>query len=171
MSTADIVILGLIILPAIVGVFYGFLNIVFSLLSWAVASGLSIKLVPYFSPLLEGHVDTPILRDILAFVGLFILSLLILSGISFFIVKLLGRTGLTAADRILGLFFGMGLGGLIVVVIVFLAGFTAFPQEPWWEDSKLAEPFERISIWGSQFLPDSFTEYHSYDVPDENVST
>ena len=170
MSTADIVILGLIILPAIVGVFYGFLNIVFSLLSWAIAMGLSIKLLPYFSPLLETHVDTPILRHVLAFIGLFIVSLMLLSGISYLIVKLLGRTGLTAADRILGLFFGIGLGGLIVAVVIFLAGFTAFPQEPWWQQSKLVEPFEHISVWASQFLPDSFKEYHSYSIADENTS-
>ncbi len=168
MSTADIVILCLIALPTIVGVFYGFLNILFSLLSWAVSLGLSIKLVPYFSPLLENYVDTPILRIVLAFIALFILSLLIMSGISYFVVKLLGRTGLTAADRILGLFFGMGLGGLIVTVIIFMAGFTAFPQEPWWEESKLAAPFERISTWSSRFLPESITEYHSYEQANEN---
>ncbi len=91
-----------------------------------------------------------------------------MSGISYFIVKLLGRTGLTAADRILGLFFGMGLGGLIVAVIIFLAGFTAFPQEPWWEESKLVEPFEHISIWSARFLPESITEYHSYEQTEEN---
>jgi len=168
MSTADIVILSLLALPTIVGVFYGFLNILFSLLSWAVSLGLSIKLVPYFSPLLENHVDTPILRIILAFIALFILILLIMSGICYLIVKLLGRTGLTAADRILGLFFGMGLGGLIVAVIIFLAGFTAFPQEPWWVESKLVEPFERISIWSSHFLPESITEYHSYEQVEKN---
>jgi membrane protein required for colicin V production len=168
MSTADIVILCLIALPSIVGVFYGFLNIAFSLLSWAISLGLSIKLVPYFAPLLENHVDTPILRIILAFIALFILSLLIMSGISFFVVKLLGKTGLTAADRILGLFFGMGLGGIIVSVIIFLAGFTAFPQESWWEESKLVAPFEGISIWGSRFLPESVTEYHTYEQAKDN---
>lgn len=168
MSTADIVILCLIALPTIVGIFYGFLNIVFSLLSWAVSLGLSIKLATYFSPLLENYVDTPILRIILAFIALFILSLLIMSGISYLIVKLLGRSGLTATDRILGLFFGMGLGGLIVAIIILLAGFTAFPQEPWWEESKLVEPFERISIWSARFLPESITEYHSYEQAEEN---
>jgi membrane protein required for colicin V production len=168
MSTADIVVLCLIALPAIVGVFYGFLNIVFSLLSWAISLGLSVKLVPYFSPLLENYVDQPVIRMVLAFIALFILSLLIMSGISFLIVKLLGKTGLTAADRILGLFFGMALGTLIVTVIVFLAGFTAFPQETWWEESKLAEPFERISMWSSRYLPESVTEYHSYKQAEQN---
>ena len=168
MSTADIVILCLIALPAIVGVFYGFLNIVFSLLSWAISLGLTIKLVPYFSPLLENYVEQDVIRMILAFIAVFILSLLIMSGISFLIVKLLGKTGLTAADRILGLFFGMALGTLIVLVIVFLAGFTAFPPASWWRESKLAEPFERISIWSSQYLPESVSEYHGYEQADED---
>ena len=164
MTTIDIVIIVLICLPALIGVFYGFLNIVFSLLSWALAFGVSIKLLPYFAPLLEGHVETELLRTSLAFAGLFIVSLLILSAISFFIVKLLGRAGLTAADRMLGLFFGMGLGGLIVAVVVFLSGFTLLPQEHWWRESKLVDPFERIGIWCYRFLPESIIEYHSYDV-------
>lgn len=163
MSAFDIFIIVLLALPAVIGVFYGFLNIVFSLLSWALAFGASIKLLPYFTPLLEGFVETELLRTALAFVALFILCLVLLSLISYFIVKLLGRAGLTAADRILGLFFGMGLGVIIVAVIVFLGGFTLMPQENWWQQSKLVDPFERIGIWCYRFLPESIVEYHSYD--------
>ncbi len=162
MSGFDIAIIVLILLPAVVGVFYGFLNIVFSLLSWAIALGLSIKLMPYFSPLLAAYVETELIRTGLAFVGLFIISLMLLSVISYFIVKLLGRTGLTAADRVLGLFFGMGLGVVIISVIIFLAGFTLLPAENWWQQSKLVDPFERIGIWCSKFLPESISEYHSF---------
>ena len=163
MTTADIAILCVILLPTIVGVIYGFLNIIFSLISWLVSLGLAVKLVPYFSPLLDNYVDTPILRIILVFIALFILCLLIMSGLSYFVIKLLGKTGLTAADRILGLFFGMGLGVLVVAVVVFLAGFTAFPKEIWWKESKLMEPFEILSIWGSNYLGESVTKYHSYE--------
>jgi len=163
MTTADIAILCVILLPTIVGVIYGFLNIIFSLISWLVSLGLAVKLVPYFSPLLDNYVDTPILRIVLVFIALFILCLLIMSGLSYFVIKLLGKTGLTAADRILGLFFGMGLGVLVVAVVVFLAGFTAFPKEIWWKESKLMEPFEILSIWGSNYLGESVTKYHSYE--------
>ena len=168
MMTTDIVILFAILLPTIVGVIYGFLNIIFSLISWLVSLGLAVKLVPYFSPLLDNYIDTPILRIILAFIALFILCLLIMSGLSYFVVKLLGKTGLTAADRILGLFFGMGLGVAIVTVVVFLAGFTAFPKEVWWKESKLMEPFETLSVWGSNFLGESVTRYHSYENIEKN---
>ncbi len=164
MQTADIVILVVLALPALVGVIYGFLNIAFSLLAWAIALGIAGKFTPQFAALLETSVQTPILRIMLAFAGLFIISLVILTGIGFLVVKLLGRTGLTATDRILGLFFGMGLGMLIVLVVVFLAGFTAVPGESWWNRSLLLQPFERVSVWAEKFLPESIAKYHGYEV-------
>ncbi len=174
MQTADIIILVVIALPALVGVIYGFLNIAFSLLAWALALGLATKFTPYFSPLLQNHIDTPVLRLILAFVGLFVISLVILSGIGFLIVKLLGRSGLTATDRILGLFFGMGLGAIIVQVVVIMAGFTAVPGETWWDKSLIIQPFERVSVWSQKYMPDSFVRYHSYEdvsIRQEKVQT
>jgi len=164
MQAVDIAILLIVALPAIAGVIYGFLNIIFSLLAWALALGISIKFSPTFTPLLEASVDTPILRTILAFVGLFVISLIILTGIGFLIVKLLGRTGLTAADRMLGLFFGIALGGIIVEVIVFLGGFTELPQEPWWSDSRVIQPFERVAVWSGQYLPENISDSHGYEM-------
>ncbi len=108
MQTVDIGILIIITLPALVGVLYGFLNIVFSLLAWTLALGISIKFSFLFAPMFENSVEMPIVRNMLAFIGLFIVSLMILTSIGFLIVKLLGRTGLTGADRILGLFFWYG---------------------------------------------------------------
>lgn len=164
MQAVDIAILLIVALPAIAGVIYGFLNIIFSLLAWALALGISIKFSPAFTPLLEASVNTPVLRTILAFVGLFVISLVILTGIGFLIVKLLGRTGLTAADRMLGLFFGIALGGIIVEVIVFLGGFTALPQEPWWSDARVIKPFERVAVWSGQYLPENISRYHGYEM-------
>jgi len=167
MQSIDIAILVIVVLPAIAGVMYGFLNIVFSLLAWALALGISINFSSAFTPLLESSVNTPVLRTILAFIGLFVISLVILTGIGFLIVKLLGRTGLTAADRMFGLFFGLGLGAIIVEVIVFLGGFTALPQEPWWDDSRVVKPFERVAVWSGQYLPESISKYHGYELTTE----
>ncbi len=163
MQIADILILVILAIPALVGVCYGFLNIVFSLLAWVLASGIAVKVSPLFAPLLEGYVETPLIRTVLAFAGLFIISLMIFSALGYFVVKLLGRAGLTAADRILGLLFGFGLGIAIVTAIVFLSGFTAFPKDNWWQQSKLIQPFESISVWGHQFLPESMAKHHGYE--------
>ena len=163
MQAADITILVILAIPALVGVIYGFLNIVFSLFAWVLASGIAIKATPFFSPMLETYVDTPLFRTVLAFAGLFILSLMIFSALGYFIVKLLGRAGLTAADRILGLLFGFGLGIAIVGAVIFLAGFTAFPKEQWWDDSRLIAPSEKASVWGHQYLPESMAKHHGYE--------
>lgn len=163
MQTADIIILVVLFLPALAGLFYGFLNILFSLAAWAIALGLAIKFGGQFAPLLQNYIHTELIRDVIAFVGLFIVSLMLLTALGYFIVKLLGRTGLTAADRILGFLFGIGLGGAMIAVAVFLAGFTAVPKETWWGQSLLLEPFQRIGVWAERFLPSNVAAYHSYD--------
>lgn len=162
MQTADIVILVALALPALIGAVYGFLNILFSIVAWTLALGISAKFSGLFAPLLEGYVEAALIREVLAFVGLFVVSLMILTAVGYFIVKLLGRSGLTAADRILGFFFGIALGGAVIAVVVFLAGFTRLPREPWWRASILIEPFERIAVSVQPFLPDNVAKYHSY---------
>ena len=169
MQPVDIGILVIIALPALVGLLYGFLNILFSLLAWTLALGVSIKFSSFFSPMLENTIEMPLIRNMLAFLGLFIVSLMILSIIGFLIVKLLGRTGLTSADRILGLFFGTGLGIAIVTMIIFLMGFTSIPSEQWWEESRIVTPFERISVWSSGYLPENIAKYHGYEPREDEL--
>jgi membrane protein required for colicin V production len=165
MQVLDIVILLGLALPALVGAAYGFLNILFSITAWVLALGIAIQAGPLLAPLLERWVDTPLLRDGLAFAAAFIVCLLLFSALGYLVVKLLGRTGLTAADRMLGFFFGLGLGGAIIAVLVFLAGFTALPQEPWWRSSLLAAPFENIALASHRYLPENMTNYHGYRRP------
>ena len=168
MQTIDIIVLVVLLLPALVGVLYGFLNILFSIIAWVFALGISIKFGSFLSPLFESFIETAVVRDVLSFISLFIISLMIFTALGYFIVKLLGRSGLTAADRILGFFFGAGLGGAIVAVAVFLAGFTTITEETWWQNSRLLVPFERIALWSHQFLPDNVVEYHRYGPSPDN---
>jgi len=169
-QVVDIVILAVLVLPALVGAMYGFLNILFSLIAWAVALGLAVKFSGAFAPLLAGYIDTAIIRDVLAFIAVFLISLMLFTALGYFVVKLLGRTGLTATDRMLGFVFGVGLGAAIVAVAVFLAGFTSISESPWWRDSLLIEPFQRTAVWARRFLPDNVVEYHRYGAIDNTVN-
>ena len=152
MEIIDIVILVTLLIPALVGVMYGFLNIILSLVGWGAAFSLAAKFSSNFSPLLISY----------AFFGVFILCLVIFSALGYFVLKLMARAGLTAADRILGMVFGIGLGGAIVGVMVFLAGFTELTRADWWQASLIVSPFEHISEWGHQFLPENIASYHQY---------
>ena len=167
MEIIDIIILLSLLIPALVGVIYGFLNIVLSIVAWGAAFGLAITFSGSFSPMLVAYIETDIIRDAVAFLGVFILCLIIFSALGYFMLKLLGRAGLTAADRILGLVFGVGLGSVIVSVMVFLAGFTDLTRTDWWQASLTVTPFERIGIWSHQFLPENIQNYHNYGQNDE----
>ena len=59
MQYIDIAILIIVALPAVAGVIYGFLNVIFSLLAWVLALGISIKFSSAFTPLLESSIETP----------------------------------------------------------------------------------------------------------------
>lgn len=163
MNAVDILILVALALPAAVGAAYGFLNIVLSIAAWVLSVGIALKFGAQFAPLLENHVESPLIREAVAFVGVFLVSLMVLSALGYAIIKLLGRAGLTAADRIFGLCFGICLGGAIIGVVVFLAGFTALPRERLWQEAVLLPPFVEISIWTERFLPQNVVEYHGYD--------
>ena len=140
---------------------YGFLNIAFSIIAWLLAFSISFKFGAVFSPMLVEYIENPLIRNVLAFAGLFMISLMIFSALGYFIVKLLGRAGLTAVDRTLGFFLGIGLGAFIIAAVIFLAGFTAFPEQAWWQGSIIIEPFEQVAIWSQQFLPDEIQPGYS----------
>ena len=162
MEGVDIGILVVLFLPAIMGLLYGLLNILFSMAAWILAVLTAVKTSAYFSPLLEAYLE-PVLRDVIAFAGVFIISLVIFTTLGYVVVKLLDRTGLTAADRFLGFFFGIGLGGVIVTILVFLAGFTAVSKQEWWHEAVLIEPFQRVCVWGQRFLAEDIAMYHRYE--------
>ena len=102
MQSVDIGIVVLLALPAIIGVLYGFLNIVFSIVAWTLASVIAVKFGTYFGPMLAGLTETILLQKVLAFIAVFIVSLMILTGIAYLIMKLLGRTGLRVSRVGLG---------------------------------------------------------------------
>ena len=170
MEFIDIGILAVLLIPALVGVIYGFLNITLSIIAWLIALGIAVKFSSYFAPMLDSYIETDILRDGVAFIGLFTLSLMIFTALGYFMLKLLGRSGLTAADRFLGLFLGLGLGGSIIAVLVFLAGFTEITGAPWWRQSLLVRPFERTGVWVRQFIPDTVAKHHRYSVEEPVVN-
>ena len=162
MAGIDIGILVVLFLPAIAGLLYGLLNIMFSLAAWILAGLTATRFSSYFSPLLDNYLD-PLLRDVIAFAGVFIVSLLLFTWLGYFVVKLLGRTGLTAVDRLLGFFLGIGLGSAIITILVFLAGFTAVSTHDWWHEAVLIEPFQRVCIRGQRYLPEDIAVYHRYE--------
>ena len=162
MQPFDMIMLIIIFMPTLIGFVYGYLAIVLTLLVWALALGLAVAGVSMFTPTLAPFINMPTLRTLLAFAGLFTVSLMILSGIGLCFSTMIGKSPLVIADRMLGAFFGFGLGLVLVVCMVFLAGFTILPQQLWWEDAQFLQLFERFALWLGQYLPEEISAYQRY---------
>lgn len=162
LNWADVAILAIIALSAILSVFRGFLREVLSLLAWILAFWAAFSFTPMLAPRLEAYVEVPSIRFILMFAALFVITLIVMSLLGHVIVKLIGRTGLTGTDRMLGLIFGIARGGVVVILLVLLAGLTRVPQDPWWREAQLLPHFEAGAIWVAGFLPESIMENISY---------
>lgn len=155
MLGVDYAILGILVISTFISLLRGFVREALSLAGWILAFWVSLTFATGLASLLTNSIDDPTLRLITAFVGLFVLSLIVSGVVNFFAVKLVQRTGLTRMDRFLGLIFGFLRGVLIVAVLVLMAGLTTLPQEPWWDESFFLFRFQAIAQWIQVLLPES----------------
>lgn len=153
MIGVDYAILGILLISSFISLVRGFVKEALSLVGWVLAFWVSLSFAVPLSKLFESSSDDPTLRLIIAFIALFVLSLIVSSVINFFATRLVQRTGLTGTDRFLGVIFGFLRGAVLVSVLVLLAGLTTLPREDWWDDSFLLFRFQAIAMWIRELLP------------------
>jgi membrane protein required for colicin V production len=158
----DYTILGLICLSAIIGLFRGFVREAFSLLTWIVAVAVSVHFSRDFADYFDTLISVPSARIAASFAVLFLITLLLGGLVNFLISELVEKTGLTGTDRLLGLLFGIARGMVVIAVLVVLAGLTPLPEDPWWNEASLIQPFESLAVWLRDQIPDSMAGYLTY---------
>ena len=158
----DVVIIALIALSAILSLFRGFVREAVALVTWLVALWVAMAFYEDLAAILSQWISTPSAQKITAFAVLFICVLLLGAIINFLASKLVDKTGLTGTDRLLGIVFGVARGGVIVAILVLLAGLTPFPQDPWWQDSQFIGYFEELAMWMRSYLPDDIADNITY---------
>lgn len=163
MNGVDYAILGICLVSVIVSLFRGFIREVFSLLVWIAAVYAALQASGPLSSWLESWVEVPSVRIIVAFVGVFVLVLVVGGLITYLLGKLVASTGLSGTDRMFGALFGALRGVAIVVAAVLVASFTPFVEDPWWRESLLLPEFERLSAWLAGFFPEFIQEYLPVD--------
>jgi len=149
----DYAIIGLLGISAAIGFFRGFVTEAFSLTAWVVAFWVGLNFSRELSVYFEATVPMPSVRIALSFALLFLLTLVVGSLLRMILRQLVTSTGLTGSDRFLGLVFGIARGVLVVSILVFLAGLTPFPEDPWWDESSLLEWFQPLVLWLREYIP------------------
>jgi membrane protein required for colicin V production len=157
----DILIIAIIALSAVISLIRGFVQEALSLATWIAAFTLAWLFFRSLSMELSPWIDVPSIRLGVAFV-LILIGVLILGAIANHFMKILvTTTGLSGTDRMIGIFFGMARGAVMVAILILLAGLTPFPNDPWWHESRLIPYFQEMAQWLKQFLPnDIATNFH-----------
>ncbi|MDH5191027.1 MAG: CvpA family protein [Gammaproteobacteria bacterium] len=154
----DYAIIGIIIISAIISLFRGFAKEALSLAVWILAIWVALTFSNHVAALMQDLISIPSVRITVAFSILFVATIILGSIINYFVGKLVTKSGLTGTDRMLGALFGIARGGVIVVIIVLLAGMTALPRDNWWKQSLLLPYAQQSALFVRGFLPDSVSK-------------
>ena len=162
MNWADIAIIGIILISAVISLFRGFVLEMLSLMAWVVSFWAAATFAPQVATLLEDTVSMPTARTVLAFIGVLVVTLVLCGLVNYMIGRLIEKTGLSGTDRMLGGIFGLLRGVAIVAVAVLIAGLTQIPGASWWQQSQVIAPFETAALQIVDYLPPDLAKHFSY---------
>ncbi len=158
MTWIDFIIIGVVFVSCLISVMRGFVREALSLASWVISFIVAWHLHGGFASFFQDSIEHQNLRLIVAFFVLFVMSLIIFTIVNYFAGKIVERTGLTGADRVIGVIFGFFRGVLIITALVALAGLTHLPQTELWRDSALLINIQAMAIWLTGLLPDDIAK-------------
>lgn len=159
MNWADYTILAVLCLSVLMGLWRGLIGEVLALAVWACAFWVAWWLGPALADRFSASISTPSVRVVLAY-GLCFIAVLIAGAIVAFLMrKLIEGSGLSGTDRLFGMVFGLLRGLALVVLVVFLLGFTPASRDPWWRESRLLPNFEVGAHWLGARLPSEVARY------------
>jgi len=134
----DIAILAVVLLSALIGLVRGLVKEVLSLISWAVAFLVAIYYSAELARMLPASWAAEPIRLVMAFVLLFVVTLIVTGITQWAISKLVESTGLSSTDRLLGFLFGSARGLLICIVV--LMGLREVAGDAlWWQASTIKD--------------------------------
>ena len=143
-TSADLVMLAVVLLSSFIGMWRGLVKEVFSLVIWftALVIGYSfshkaaekINLEFVFGPQVGNVAD-----QVAGFLAIFIGVLLVGGLIQYLVSKAIQITALSSVDRLLGIVFG-AMRGLVILLVALIALEPYQVGSEWWEGSVLRGP-------------------------------
>jgi len=159
MNWTDYIIIAIIALSVLIGLWRGLISEVLALAIWIVAFWVAWTFGPSVAAHFDPMIKLPSVRIIVGYGLCFVVVLILGALLRFAISRLVDSTGLSGTDRLLGTVFGFARGVLLVALLVFLVGFTAFTRDPWWKESVLLPQFQRVATWLEQRVPADVREH------------
>ncbi len=158
MNGADYLILAVLVVSMLLGFFRGFLREAISLIAWLGGTWLAWRYAYVVEPYLGGALAAHPAKIWVA--RALILVAAVLAG--WLLAALLGyliRPGLSLViDRLLGMFFGVIRGAVILSVLVILAQLVRLDEVDWWKESRMMPKIVDLASWVQAFA-DAGSDY------------
>jgi membrane protein required for colicin V production len=168
MTLFDYVVLSIFFISIILSIMRGIIREVLSIAGWIMAFIAAGTFAADFEPFVPSEIGGS-LRIVVAFILVFVGTMLIAALITMLLNSLIKNVGLGLVDRLLGAVFGFARALVIVLALVLVAGLTALPQQPFWQQAMFSEPFVLMARQVKSWLPDELSKYISYDKTDQSV--
>ena len=155
----DVTLVVITLLSAILAMVRGFSREVLSIVSWVVAAAAAWFFFPKLTPFTEQYISQPTVAMGVTALGIFLITLIVVSLITMHIADFIIDSRVGAVDRILGFLFGAARGVLLMVVaVVFLNWLNPDQQHPQIADAQ-SKPF--LDDLGNQLVGsmDGLVEY------------
>jgi len=162
MTEFDFVVVAILLVSLLLGLWRGFIHEVLSLLGWPIAFLLSNMFADSIARLIPLEQD--VLRVTVVYVVMFVIVLIAWGVLVMLFTKLLKAMGSGWPDRVLGGLFGVLRGGLVILVLVWLAGMTAIPEQLFWRDAQTSKTAEDVALLAKALLPDNIAQRVRYRI-------
>jgi membrane protein required for colicin V production len=157
MNPIDLGVIGIIGLSAIFAFARGFVREALSIVAWVGAGFITLYGFNYVYGIVDPMVHNPLLSQLIAGFGLFIVALIILTIITGIAARSVRSSSLSSIDRTLGFVFGLARGVFVVSLAYFFVEMTvpqAADRPPWLRDAKSAPYLEKGADLIRNFVPE-----------------
>lgn len=159
MATFDYVVLGIVVVSLGLGLWRGVVSELIALAAWVLAFMAALEFgAPTGLAVFAGSISDPAIRALAGCVLVFVGVLVAMSLVRLAVRSMVKALGLSLSDRLLGMFFGLARGLLLVMLLVAAGGMTSAPQQHWWKEATLAPPLETAVLVAKPWLPDDLAK-------------
>ena len=172
MKPLDIGVVAVVGLSAVFAFARGFVREALSIVAWVGAGFATLYGFNYVYGIVDPMVHNPLLSQLIAGFGLFIVALIVLTILTGIIARTVHNSGLSPIDRTLGFIFGLGRGAFIVCLAYLVVDVSVQKNDrPVWLRDAKSEPYlQQGAEMLKSFLPESL-RMKSAAAADEVIKT
>jgi membrane protein required for colicin V production len=158
-SWLDVILIVIMLISGFLAMVRGFTREVLSIFSWAVAAVAALYLTPKYASVLDPYVNNQSIAQSVFAAGVFIITLILVSLITFRVSDRVLDSRVGALDRTLGFVFGLARGFLLVAIVFILFSALARDQPEWVRNARSYNILQQTQVAIESLLPMNPEQY------------